>query len=441
MANEVLKEADPALHEALAIAFEICRIIGRVPESWTEGEQVLILKPGSEAAALQLCSWRPITLLSAIHKLFMKVLNARITAWTQHSGWISWSQKGFQAGLDGCRETVFTLEQIIEISRRERAALRVLFVDFRNAFGTLSHGLIELGLNLALGECKVTQLIMATYRQASFRVRLPSGLTQPIRLGRGIMQGCTLSPTLFILAVEPLHKLMQTGYLDQTTRSWYRPGMPVGPDLKPGMPDAERREAAGFHISILGIADDTTIIAQGGNWQAVEREMVVQFRRLDGFCVWGNLEMKPPKCAEMAMGAGQRPLRTLALQPTKADGSPMLDSKGEPVTIPQLTSDGPYKALGFFINFFLDGRRDTANVVRKMKAAAVAIFSQSPRRSYAVILAQLQKQLFSQPTYWVALSLLGLTAIDKLDTWVRGEVRAYLQRTRIQPTHRDDITT
>jgi hypothetical protein len=116
---------------------------------------------------LKLSSWRPITLLNTVYKLFMKVLSQRIMAWTQHSGWLSWSQKGFQPGLDGCREQVFSISQFIEIANREKERLRILFVDLRNAFGTITHGLIELGLELGLGECRTTSLIMATYKKAS----------------------------------------------------------------------------------------------------------------------------------------------------------------------------------------------------------------------------------------------------------------------------------
>jgi hypothetical protein len=37
--NELLREADPRIHEAFATAFEICKLAERVPNSWTVGEQ------------------------------------------------------------------------------------------------------------------------------------------------------------------------------------------------------------------------------------------------------------------------------------------------------------------------------------------------------------------------------------------------------------------
>jgi hypothetical protein len=58
---------------------------------------------------------------------------------------------------------------------------------------------------------------MDSYRDACIRIQTKSGITERIDIGKGVKQGCPLSPTLFNIGLDPLlrnvrEKFQEYGY-------------------------------------------------------------------------------------------------------------------------------------------------------------------------------------------------------------------------------------
>ena len=61
---------------------------------------------------------------------------------------------------------------------------------------------------------KITRLVMESYRDAFINVQTNNEFTDDIRIGKGVKQGCLLSPTLFNIGIDPLLRRLNAVYQD-----------------------------------------------------------------------------------------------------------------------------------------------------------------------------------------------------------------------------------
>jgi hypothetical protein len=64
------------------------------------------------------------------------------------------------------------------------------------------------------GKCQERRLISKLYMKQSVKIRLDQGETRSVKIGRGVRQGCCLSPILFNLYSEYLTKEALEGFGD-----------------------------------------------------------------------------------------------------------------------------------------------------------------------------------------------------------------------------------
>jgi retron-type reverse transcriptase len=82
--------------------------------------------------------------------------------------------------------------------------LYILSIDLRDAFGSIPHELI-LEILTSIGTLeKLIKLIMNSYESATTQMQTKKGFTEKIIIGKGIKQGCPLSPSLFNIEIDPL---------------------------------------------------------------------------------------------------------------------------------------------------------------------------------------------------------------------------------------------
>ena len=146
-------------------------------------------------------------------------------------------QAGFRKGR-GTRDKIANICSIIEKARECQKNIYFCFIDYAKAFDCVDHNklwkiLKEMGI-----PDYFTSLLRNLYTGQEATVRTGHGTTVWFQIGKGVHEGCILSPCLFNLYAE---YIMRNARLDEA---------------QTGIKTARR------NINNLRYADDTTLMAE-----------------------------------------------------------------------------------------------------------------------------------------------------------------------------------
>ena len=144
-------------------------------------------------------------------------------------------QAGFKKGR-GTRDQIANIHWIIEKAREFQKNIYFCFIDYAKAFVWITTNwkiLQEMGISDHL-----TCLLRNLYASQEATVRTGHGTTDWFQIGKGVRQGCILSPCIFNLYAE---YIMRNAGLDET-----QAGIKI----------------AGRNINNLRYTDDTTLMAE-----------------------------------------------------------------------------------------------------------------------------------------------------------------------------------
>ena len=199
----------PSTHHFLATLFSKILLENHTaPASWCEARIKLIFKGGDDKLP---ANFRPIALTSAIGKLFHKIIALRLEQYVRNNNIIDASlQKGFLTGINGTMEHIFSVSAIIQNAIEHGLPLAMTFLDLENAFGSVSHELIlDMLVHCNLPQ-EVISYIASLYSKLTAYVKTRKWSTDKFKIGRGVFQGDTLSPLIFLIAFNPIIQLAES---------------------------------------------------------------------------------------------------------------------------------------------------------------------------------------------------------------------------------------
>ena len=120
-------------------------------------------------------------------------------------------QAGFRKGR-GTRDQIANIHWIVEKAREFQKNIYFCFIDYTKAFDCVDHNILwkilkEMGIPDHL-----TCLLRNLYAGQEETVRTKHGTSEWFQIGKGILQGCILSPCLFNLYAE---YIMRNSRLDE----------------------------------------------------------------------------------------------------------------------------------------------------------------------------------------------------------------------------------
>jgi len=144
--------------------------------------------------------FRPIMLVQLVPKIIARILHAKIAPVADDYLLEEW-QNGFRAYRRGC-DNIFTTKQAVRSHYWKKESLILLYLDIAKAFDSVSREHLYAVLQRHSCPQIIIDLIISLYKDHSFAVREGTSRSQTFFTGRGVRQGCPLSPLLFSLILN-----------------------------------------------------------------------------------------------------------------------------------------------------------------------------------------------------------------------------------------------
>src|SRR5277367_1279237 len=171
-------------------------IEGKWPEDFT---RVVMIPLPKKANAVECSDHRTISLISHASKIMLKVLTKRIEA--KAKDLIGRNQFGFRRGC-GTRDAIGVMRVLCERTMEHGNDVYICFVDFEKAFDRVSwEKMMKVLQNLGV-DWRDRKMISELYLNQEAVIRVGDEESEPAIIGRGVRQGCPLSPLLFSIYAE-----------------------------------------------------------------------------------------------------------------------------------------------------------------------------------------------------------------------------------------------
>ena len=186
--------------------FNLVLSVGYYPDIWNQGLITPIFKSGDK---FDPSNYRGICVNSNLGKLFCSIINSRVLNFLTEHNTLSKCQIGFLPNYR-TSDHIFTLHTLIERHViQNKTKIYACFIDFKQAFDSIWHtGLFYKVLESGVGG-KTYDLIKSMYSRSECAIKIGSKRTKFLSQGRGVRQGCCLSPTLFNIYINELAKTIE----------------------------------------------------------------------------------------------------------------------------------------------------------------------------------------------------------------------------------------
>ena len=232
--------------EAVKTLTSICNCIWKNkkwPKDWKKSVFVPIFKKGCKK---ECGNYRTIALISHASKVLLKVILKRLEAFLLPE--LPDEQAGFKRGR-GTRDHIANLRWLLESSREYQQDIFICFIDYKKAFDCVDLERMWITLKDMGVPLHLIILLKNLYANQEATVRTEFGETDKINIGKGVRQGCILSPILFNIYAE---RVMREALVD------YDGGVRIG----------------GLRLTNLRYADDTSLL------EGTERHLVQNLENL-----------------------------------------------------------------------------------------------------------------------------------------------------------------
>ena len=223
---EAIKLGGDSLLKAITALFNQCLQWEEVPEAWENAVITLLHKKGD---ITKLENYRPISLLSTLYKLFMKIITKRNT--NKFDFYQPVEQAAFRSGFS-TNDHLQVMRTLIEKCREYNIDIVLLFIDFEKAFDSVeTWSILD-----ALDECRVdsrySNTIRYVYKNATSCIKLHKS-TEKFRIGRGVRQGDTISPKLFTAILQSIFRKLNWSKMGIKINGEYLSNLRFADDIVP----------------------------------------------------------------------------------------------------------------------------------------------------------------------------------------------------------------
>ena len=180
----------------MKVLHSICQQIWKTQQWLQDRKRSVFISIPKKGNAKECSNYRTIALISHARKVMLKILQARLQQYVNCEP--PDIQAGFRKGR-GTRDQIANIRWIMEKVREFQTNIYFCFIDYAKAFDCVDHNKRwkEMGRPDHL-----TCLLRNLYAGQEATVRTRHGTTDWFQIGKGVRQGCILSPCSLTLYAE-----------------------------------------------------------------------------------------------------------------------------------------------------------------------------------------------------------------------------------------------
>ena len=192
----------PYLHKLFNEVFNS----GHFPSEWANSIIYPVHKKGSVNYPN---NYRAISLTDTICKIFVSILNTRLSYWCDKNDIIEEFQAGFRKGYS-TSDNIFTLMTLIQkYQSKQNGRFYCIFIDYEKAFDKVKHNELWKALEKINVHGNFLRVLKSIYGNTTACVKTNCGLTKAFKSTVGTRQGCIGSPKIFSIFINDLIKYLK----------------------------------------------------------------------------------------------------------------------------------------------------------------------------------------------------------------------------------------
>lgn len=196
-----------SLHDRVSNHLQKCLETGNVPSWMVKGKTVLIMKDPRKGNDVG--NYRPIACLPLMWKLLTGIFSEKIYDHLERSDLFVDEQKGCRKNSRGTKEQLMIDKAILKNSRRRHTNLAMSWIDYKKAYDMAPHSWINKCIDMFGISKNIGNLIKSSMKEWQTVLTCNRNTLGTVEIKRGIFQGDTLSPLLFILIMIPLSLVLR----------------------------------------------------------------------------------------------------------------------------------------------------------------------------------------------------------------------------------------
>ena len=186
---------------AISRIYNLCLRRGYFPIQWKHAIGSMIPKPQKPKDLAT--SYRPISLLNCLGKLFEKVIATRIQEFADDHDLINKWQRPYQPQKEA-NEHIHIINQYLMKARNTKRITALLLIDIEKAFDAVWHNGLLKKLHQQGIPPDLLRMVASFLKDRTIQVKTGTNLSDKVHLLAGTPQGSILSPLLFILYVNDI---------------------------------------------------------------------------------------------------------------------------------------------------------------------------------------------------------------------------------------------
>jgi len=204
-----LKQNSSSLLKPLAHIINCIFRTGAVPPEFKDSVVTPIYKSDDKTLPQ---NYRPISVINHIAKIFEKALKSRLVDFLNKNSILSSNQYGFREGL--CTgDAIYSLLNEVYNSINNKNKTLAIFIDLCKAFDMVNHTILINKLEKLGMRGVVLELFKNYLFNRTQRVKINSHVSGSMLVKRGVPQGTVLGPILFLIYINDMNDVLQSGKL------------------------------------------------------------------------------------------------------------------------------------------------------------------------------------------------------------------------------------